>query len=61
MDREYLSIEQVATHFGVSKLTILNWIKKKKIPGFQIERTARIPRDAFLSYLEKITKEPEVE
>ncbi len=34
----WLSVEEIATHLGVSKETIYRWVDKKKIPAHKVGR-----------------------
>lgn len=34
----WLSVEEIASHLGVSKETIYKWLEKKKIPSHRIGR-----------------------
>lgn len=35
---KWLSVEQIASHLGVSKETIYRWLEKKKIPAHRVGR-----------------------
>ena len=34
----WLSVEEIASHLGVSKETIYRWLEKKKIPSHRVGR-----------------------
>lgn len=42
---EYLNCEQVATLYGIKKLTVWDWIRKKKLPAIKIGKEYRIRTD----------------
>ena len=37
----WLSVEEIASHLGMSKETIYRWVEKKKIPAHKIGRQWR--------------------
>lgn len=41
---KYLTIEEVANMFQVSKRTVENWIENKKLPCIRVEKTSGSPR-----------------
>jgi excisionase family DNA binding protein len=43
-DEPYLTVQQVADELGVTRQTIYDWIRKKKLPATQVLRTVRIKR-----------------
>ena len=53
--RETLTIADIATYFQVSHETARKITKMPGFPRFQHERTVRIPREQFLSWLESQT------
>ena len=36
MDERWLSVEEIATHLGVSRDTVYKWIGRKHLPGHKI-------------------------
>ena len=48
---DYLTPYEISEEFGLSLTTIYNLLRSKKIPGFKIGRSWRIPRDAMEDYI----------
>lgn len=48
---DYLTPYEISEEFGLSLTTIYNLLRSKKIPGFKIGRSWRIPRDAMEEYI----------
>lgn len=40
----WLSVEEIATHLGVSKETIYRWLEKEKIPAHRMGRLWKFQR-----------------
>lgn len=38
MPEQWLSVEEIASHLGISKDTVYAWINKKKMPAHRIGR-----------------------
>ena len=35
-EERWLSVEEIATHLGISKETVYRWLEKKKIPAHRV-------------------------
>ena len=44
---DYLTPYEAADEFGISLTTVYNLLRAKKIPGFKIGKSWRIPKDAM--------------
>jgi excisionase family DNA binding protein len=42
---ELLTVQEVAEHLRVSRVTVWRWCQKGTLPAFRISRHWRIPRD----------------
>jgi excisionase family DNA binding protein len=45
---ELLTVQEVAEHLRVSRVTVWRWCQKGTLPAFRIGRNWRIPRDRLL-------------
>ena len=36
MDERWLSVDEIATHLGVSRDTVYKWISRKGLPGHKV-------------------------
>lgn len=48
---DYLTPYEAADEFGISLTTVYNLLRAKKIPGFKIGKSWRIPKDAKLCFI----------
>ena len=48
---EYLTLKEASDLLRVSEKTIRDWIKQRKLPVFQINRTMRIPRQTIEAHV----------
>ncbi|MCI7350658.1 MAG: helix-turn-helix domain-containing protein [Ruminococcus sp.] len=48
---DYLTPYEAADEFGISLTTVYNLLRAKKIPGFKIGKSWRIPKDAMESFI----------
>jgi len=53
---EFLTVNEIADYFRVTRITVWRWCKRGIIPALQIGRTWRIPRDEFLEFETKLRK-----
>jgi excisionase family DNA binding protein len=54
---EYKTIDEVAIMLKVSKRTVYDWIKKKKLRAVKAGMFWRIPEDAIQEFLKRPDKE----
>jgi hypothetical protein len=54
-----LTLKDVARHFGVSRETARKICNLPDFPLFRNERTLRVPRQAFLEWLDRQTRAQE--
>lgn len=52
-DMTYLTVDEVAKHLRVSKMTIYRLFKAEKLTGVRVERSIRIRTDSVDAYLNK--------
>jgi excisionase family DNA binding protein len=41
MEERWLSVEEIATHLGVSRDTVYKWIKRKHLPAHKVGKQQR--------------------
>ena len=59
VDNEWLTPQQAAELVGVTRRTVLNWIKNGKIKGYQVVGRIRVKRsDVDALYQPKEEKQP---
>lgn len=51
-EHEYLGIDEAMEFLGISRSTMRNWMKKKKVPYSKIESKILFRKDELLSLLE---------
>lgn len=51
MDKEYLTIKDVAELFNVHTNTVRRWLRRGQLPGRQIGRSWRVSKAAIDAYL----------
>ncbi len=50
-----MNVEQVAAFLGISRVGAYNLVRIKGFPSMRIGKRILIPRDQFLSWLEKLS------
>lgn len=62
MSKEYYSTTEAANIFGVSRITVFNWIKSGKIKAEKVGRNFVIPHESIIEKLgKKIGEEKKTE
>ncbi|MEQ6389942.1 helix-turn-helix domain-containing protein [Bacillaceae bacterium S4-13-58] len=56
MEREIMTISQVAEYLQLSEMTTYKLVQEGKLPGFKIGRHWRVKKDDLLEYIEKLKK-----
>ena len=51
MDKSYLSVEEVATRFGVNPTTVYRLVQRGLLPGFKVGMQWRFSRDMLESWV----------
>ncbi len=51
MSEEYLTPEEIAAHFKVSKQAVYKWVHSGKLRHRRIGRSVRIPREALDEFI----------
>jgi excisionase family DNA binding protein len=59
--KEYLSVADMATEFGIHEMTFYRMIRDKKIPAFKIGSQWRVRRSDLNKWLESHSSMPEAE
>ena len=54
MEREIMTITQVAEYLQLSEMTTYKLVQEGKIPGFKIGRHWRIKRDDLVEFIERL-------
>jgi len=45
MDDRWLSVDEIATHLGIKRDTVYNWIAEKQLPAHRIGRLWKFNKD----------------
>ncbi|WP_112181791.1 helix-turn-helix domain-containing protein [Paraliobacillus zengyii] len=56
MEKEIMTIAQVAEYLQLSEMTTYKLVQEGKLPGFKIGRHWRIKRDDLDEFIEKLKK-----
>lgn len=47
---KFYSCDEVATRYSVQKITVWDWIRKKKLPAIKLGREYRVSEDDLISF-----------
>ena len=52
-DENFMKLKEVATMLSVSPQSIRNWIRRKRLPSYQVGRVLRFKKQEILNWLKK--------
>jgi excisionase family DNA binding protein len=56
MEREVMTISQVAEYLQISEMTTYKLVQEGKMPGFKIGRHWRVKKDDLTEFIEQLKK-----
>lgn len=54
MTRKLLTVEEIAEHLGVSKMTVYRLIHARELPALKVGRSFRVKPDDLDLYMERV-------